>query len=933
MQEKTYSSLKGKTEWLEDILSFSETGLWSIEIDNWTGVNKMSASRTMLDLLGLEEHPSEAACYNHWWENIEEDYREYVKEGVAKMCATNELVEVQYSWRHPKLGRIVVRCAGKVESRIDNSIEIRGYHQNVTEMEMLREEKFLSAEEIKKITREEKRYNNLVQSVICGIAQYYLAEDGTMKYKQANQEAIRILGYTEEEFWAKEYWKTEEILQPQKGWSGIGKNRSLFVVGDKITYEYQIQQKNGDICWIFGNSELIKDIDEDIVVQSVFMDVTAQKELELQNRRLSEESQLWRQSLRDSLKDTDIFELYYYPQEGVLTVPKEISEKFKCKTCYTDLAGEFVEQMADPVTRQTLMDVYKKIQDGARTADCEFALAGGKVWFHATLSVLSYDEKGKPTLVIGIIEDISDRKMIELENVELQHIYNFTINHEYECICILDLRDKRYSLRYSRIWNEINIPTSGIITEKVVEGLREMFGGEVDKFLLKNIMEEFTEDMDSYSVYYKSNNDRHKEARYCWFDAEKQTLIVTVRDIEEMWQQEEQSKSKLREALKEAERANEAKSDFLSRMSHDIRTPLNAVIGMVDIAKKYCGDATKVEECLRQIGSSSRYLYLLINDILDMSKIENGKLELSDDQFILNDFVENIRTIIGPLAADRQHSLIVTDKGIVHQKVEGDALRLQQLLINIVSNAVKYTNPGGRIEFTFEERESQKENYGCYRFVVKDNGIGMDAEFLPSIFTPFERKDSKRVGKIEGTGLGMAIAKNIANMMGGDIQVESELNVGSTFTITVFLKLLEEVPEDTEEVSSEIPNFAGKRVLLVEDNAINREVAKEMISVTGAEIDMVENGEEAVKQMKQIEEGYYSIIFMDIRMPIMDGYEAAEAIRSLERKDIKTLPIIAMTADAFAEDIKRAKQSGMNDHIAKPIDIVKLYDTMKRWKQ
>lgn len=933
MEEKTYSSLKGKTEWLEDILSFSETGLWSIVIDNWTGVNKMSASRTMLDLLGLEEHPSEEACYNHWWENVEEDYREYVKEGVAKMCATNELVEVQYSWCHPKLGRIVVRCAGKVESRIDNSIEIRGYHQNVTELEMLKEEKFLSAEEIKKITREEKKYNSLVQSIICGISQYYLAEDGSMRFKQANQEAMRILGYTEEEFWKKEYWKTEEILQPQKGWAGVGKQRKLFVVGDKITYEYCVKQKNGKDCWIIGNSELIKDIDDDIVVQSVFMDVTSQKELELQNQRLNEETQLWRQSLRDSLKNTDIFELYYYPQEGVLTIPSEVAEKYKCKTCYTDLIGDFAAQLADPLTKQTILEIYQKIHNGERTADGEFALAGGKVWLHATMSVLSYDEQGKPTLVIGIVEDISNRKMIELENIQLQYIYNFTINHEYDCICILDLKDKRYSLRYSRTGQQITIPTSGIITEDVITGLKEMFGGDVDKFLLKNIMDVFTEDMDSYSVYYKSKGDRHKEARYCWFDAEKQTLIVTVRDIEEMWQQEEQSKSKLRDALKEAERANEAKSDFLSRMSHDIRTPLNAVIGMVDIAKKNCGDAAKVDECLRQISSSSHYLYLLINDILDMSKIENGKLELYEDQFILGEFVENICTIIGPLAADRQHSLIVNDKGIVHHKVEGDALRLQQLLINIVSNAVKYTNPGGRIEFTFEEMESQKENYGCYQFVVKDNGIGMDKEFLPSIFTPFERKDSKRVGKIEGTGLGMAIAKNIANMMDGDIAVESELNVGSTFTITVFLKLLEEVSEETTQTSNELPDFSDRRVLLVEDNAINREVAKEMISVTGAQIDMAENGEDGVKRMKEVEEGYYSMIFMDIRMPVMDGYEAAEAIRALDREDVKKIPIIAMTADAFAEDIKRAKKSGMNDHIAKPIDLLKLYDTMRRWKQ
>lgn len=934
MQQNAQGNLQGKAEWVEDILSFSDTGLWSIVIDNWTGVNRMSASHTMLDLLGLDEHPSEEECYEHWWNNIGEEYRTYVKEGVQKMCATNELVEVQYSWNHPKLGKIIVRCAGKVEKRIDNSIEIRGYHQNITEMEMLKEEKFLSAEEIKKISREEKRYNNLVQSVICGISQYYLASDGTMKFKQANQETMRILGYTEEEFWKKEYWKPEEVLQPEYGWSGIGKVRNLLVVGDKISYEYRIRQKNGKTCWVIGNSELIKDIDDDIVVQSVFMDVTAQKELEMQNQKLNEESQLWRQSLRDSLKNTDIFEIYYYPQEGVLTIPEEISKKYKCKSCYTDLIEDFAGQVADPLAKKSIIEVYSKIHDGARTADCEFSLAGGKVWLHATMSVLSYDEDGKPTLVIGIIQDISNRKMIELENIQLQSIYNFTINHEYECICILDLKERQYSLRYSRGWEQINIPTSGVINEEVVVKLHEMFGGDVNKFLLQNILNEFTDEMDSYSVYYKSKGGRHKEARYCWFDSEKKTLVVTVRDIEEMWRQEEQSKSKLRNALKEAERANEAKSDFLSRMSHDIRTPLNAVIGMVDIAKKYSYDTLKVAECLEQIGKSSQYLYLLINDILDMSKIENGKLELYEDQFAISDFIRNIQAIIKPLVAEKHHSLQVIDKGIRHQKVEADYLRLQQLLINILSNAVKYTNPGGKIEFEIEELDSRKENYGCYQFVVRDNGIGMDKDFLPIIFAPFERKDNKRVGQIEGTGLGMAIAKNIANMMNGDIVVESELNVGSTFTITVFLKLIEEeVSAELMQEDNEIPNFSGKRILLVEDNVVNREVAKEILSVTEAVIDVAENGEEAVKRMQEAEEGYYSMIFMDVRMPIMGGYEATERIRALDRQDAKEVPIIAMTADAFAEDIKRAKMSGMNDHIAKPIDILKLYDTMKRWKQ
>ncbi len=391
----------------------------------------------------------------------------------------------------------------------------------------------------------------------------------------------------------------------------------------------------------------------------------------------------------------------------------------------------------------------------------------------------------------------------------------------------------------------------------------------------------------------------------------------------------------LKDAYAMAKRANNAKTDFLSRMSHDIRTPMNAIIGMTAIAEAHLGDSEKIDDCLKKIESSGQYLLALINEVLDMSKIESGKFVLSEENINIRSVMNETVEIVKPSAKKKGHDLQVNMVGLTHENVIGDGLRIRQALVNILSNAVKYTPPNGHIEFSVSEKPVNETKFVCYEFIISDNGIGMSPDFLKTIYEPFERASDARVSTVQGTGLGMAITKNIVEMMNGEITAESELSKGTTFTVTIMLRVADEKPSEIpsahiKSLSEMNGGFEGKRVLLVEDNELNREIACEILRMTGLTVDTAADGKEAVKKFEASGEGCYKMIFMDIQMPVMNGYEATEAIRALPRKDAD-LPIIAMTANAFANDVKDAKNAGMNEHIAKPLDLNKLKQTLDKY--
>lgn len=416
-----------------------------------------------------------------------------------------------------------------------------------------------------------------------------------------------------------------------------------------------------------------------------------------------------------------------------------------------------------------------------------------------------------------------------------------------------------------------------------------------------------------------------------------QVIILSVTDIDSVKKQSQQIKEAMELAYTQAKQASIAKSEFLSNMSHDIRTPMNVIIGMTQIAERNVENPLKIKECLTKIGQASEHLLELINDVLDMSKIESGKIELSERPMLVRECVENVISMIQETA--NRHGILcnVDIQRLPDDMVIGDQVRIQEVLLNLMSNAVKYTPDGGRVSFT-AERTDISEGYNTYRFVVEDSGIGMSREFMDKLFEPFAREQSEALPGVQGTGLGLSITKSIVEMMQGSISVASEQGRGSRFEVVLRLGRAQQEAVDRSgnveiDADSYEGYFAGKRVLLVEDNELNREIFIELISDTGAEIDTAVNGLDAVNHVKEQPEEYYDIVFMDVQMPVMDGYEATQQIRAFEEKcgRQKRLPIIALTANAFSDDRDRAIKAGMNAHLGKPIVVSKLIAAMIRW--
>ncbi len=394
-----------------------------------------------------------------------------------------------------------------------------------------------------------------------------------------------------------------------------------------------------------------------------------------------------------------------------------------------------------------------------------------------------------------------------------------------------------------------------------------------------------------------------------------------------LMEQKEESNRVLKEAAEEARSANRAKSEFLSHMSHDIRTPINGIMGMTEIALKNVSDAARVEDCLGKISNSSQHLLSLINDVLDMSRIESGKAAINSEPMNLAAATDECASIIDGQLLERDVELIREFGDFEHPNLIGDELHLRQILINILGNAVKFTPDGGRIYFRVRETGSA-DGRAHFRFEVEDTGIGMKPEFLQHIWEPFAQEDDGSRTNYNGTGLGMAITRQFVDMMGGTITVESRLNEGSKFVVELGFEIDQhavtavETPEETEF------HLEGMRVMLVDDIMINIEITKYMLEEVGAVVTCAENGQLALELFQSHEAGSFDVILMDIMMPVMNGLDAAKAIRALERPDAKTIPIIAMTANAYDEDVRRAREAGMNGHLAKPIATALLYQTL-----
>ncbi len=435
--------------------------------------------------------------------------------------------------------------------------------------------------------------------------------------------------------------------------------------------------------------------------------------------------------------------------------------------------------------------------------------------------------------------------------------------------------------------------------------------------------------------------------------------FVGVSCIQDEMSRELQQRKLFEGALDRARSADSAKSTFLTNMSHDIRTPMNAIIGFTNIASTHLDDRDRVKDALDKIRTSSNHLLSLINDVLDMSRIESGRLTISENRCDLRQIVENIQGIMTPQMTGKGLDFTVSMQTVVNPEVFCDETRVTQILLNLLSNAVKYTPPGGKVNLTILQKPCISGRRYCgYVFKVSDTGIGIGKDFISHVFEPFERETGRTGINTYGSGLGMSIAKGIVDMMGGNIRVESEENVGTQFIVELELRPSggcgEQSPEQRAQVSELVEDsgedmavfrdhedrktnragdvgwIEGRRLLLVEDNPLNREIAEEMLMEDGFKVESAENGRKALQMIVEADPWYYSAVLMDIQMPVMDGYEATKRIRALPDRSRAQIPIIAMTANAFKEDRSRAAESGMDAYISKPVDVLTLRYVLRR---
>lgn len=608
------------------------------------------------------------------------------------------------------------------------------------------------------------------------------------------------------------------------------------------------------------------------------------------------------------------------------------------------LKGTKLQDIVHPKDYDRMGRLFEKVSVNEEKIILENRMlkADGSYIWTAGIIEETRDENGSPIL-IAAFHDITKEKMAEeaLENEKRQERLTLVgaISNAYPVIISMNLTKDTIHYIYIRQGLLLGIgeqtsytglyknmlPTIHPDNEKefqsrfALKSLREVLGTD-KKEVFMDMRQKLTDDR----YHWTSTQIIYVDNPY----SEDKLAILISRRIDEQRHAEEQRRQALQTALDNARAASEAKGRFLSNMSHDIRTPMNAIVGMTAIAEAHLDDREKVEGCLKKIGLSSRHLLSLINDVLDVSKIESGKLSLREEPFDLEELAPDIIELVRPQAIDKGLGLEVHLGPLRNGKVIGDSLRIRQVFINILSNAVKYTPQGGKIKIRLYQENSILKGYDTYVFQCSDTGPGMSREFVDRLFEPFERAQDFTTSKIPGTGLGMAITKNLVDLMNGEIQVDSRLSKGSAFTVTLPLKQQDEPgreqsieqKQSIDDISS--MDYSDKRILLVEDNELNREIARELITgITDIQIDEAQDGEEAVEMITASEEGYYNLVLMDIQMPRMDGYTATRAIRALHRRDAAGIPIIAMTANAFEEDIRASVRSGMNAHFAKPIEM------------
>ncbi len=643
--------------------------------------------------------------------------------------------------------------------------------------------------------------------------------------------------------------------------------------------------------------------------------------------------------LGECLQDVGIFEYQYDARNRVLYLPESIAKHYGWEREYADMPYGFAKQCVARQFREEFCQMYEAIRSGQHAGSCDFQVKGTDIWLRNKICRIEGTRDA-----VGFLQDISrDYQKTQRASkrfiTSVQNLYDAIYEAELYSNSIRAWKEKddpNDICKYDSFQHYLQVAWWDLVHPEHRERVRDMQDVEYVKGL-------FTDGKTEARFIVPRLT---QEGVYKWFQTRMQLvehtnqvmrIMIYRKDVDKELKEEEANKQVLRDALALAEQANNAKTDFLSRMSHDIRTPMNAIIGMTTIATANLEDRDRVKDCLAQISTSSRFLLGLVNDILDLSKIENGKMSLVNNTFSLYRMVDAL-TVTQVVAREKQQTFGVSIAPDVEEFYVGDEMRIQQVIMNLLNNASKYTPAGGK--YTLRVSTGRKTNNHCIlRFVVEDNGEGIRADFLEKMFEPFTQ--AANPNRHKGSGLGLAIAQNLVHLMNGTLSVQSEYGIGSCFTVEIPLEMVENyvgeswqehqihalvaddaVPVSAQKCSGEKGkiSFHGERVLLVEDNELNQEVAKTLLEMNNLQVEVASGGIPGLEMFLGSQAGYYLAVLMDIQMPDMDGFETTQCIRRSDHPDAKTIPIYAMTANAFSSDVMAAKTSGMNGHIPKPVD-------------
>ena len=668
--------------------------------------------------------------------------------------------------------------------------------------------------------------------------------------------------------------------------------------------------------------------------------VQKDKELEYSNQILSALTKDYTTILLCDLKQ-DTFEIIK-GDTFTHNVPAEKQQLVPESNCYSERVQYFFENVlikdsAPEYLKRLLPDnLMKELKETDSIEIYHKTIPNGTGFRHFLARAIRLsNEEDHFKIILGFYS--VDEIMKKEQEIELQREIIEGLGKEYFSVLAVELdKDRVFSYRESEETGKIFLDFSrkyGNRWSKMVPFYAKTMvadntSGEFEKQLGLEALRSQEKDFSMTYEFKSETGIKYYQARVAYVKKIDGTRIAVVgtRDIDSLIKKERMQEEKLKKAYAAAENANKAKTEFLNNMSHDIRTPMNVILGYNQLMKSQLTESKQLDY-QKKIEQSGRLLLSIINNVLDMARIESGKMKVDENYEVVGEIIDEIISTFSSKAEEKGIHLN-TSMQVTHRNVLCDGTKIREIYVNLVSNAIKYTPRGGNVTINVEELPCEKEGYIKVKAEIKDTGIGMSEEFLPTLFEPFSREHNTTIGKVGGTGLGMSVVKRMIDLMGGSIEVKSELGKGTVFTFTLMHKIADEKYYCQKIETADAPdmkeNLRGKRVLLAEDNDLNAEIAIAVLEETGLVIERVEDGIQCVNRIEQMPSGTYDLILMDIQMPNMDGYKATQFIRRLDDKKKAEVPIIAMTANAFEEDKKRAFDAGMNGHIAKPIDVEKL---------